>query len=244
MMNRRSLLIFILVAFLIPLPRTALADSTEDEIRTRAKERREVRLSRSRIPKPYIRTKIPTTTKPFIRSRPSLRDIRARVRARAQARAKRTGEAPEKKKVETTKSRELILIELVRLTNEERARRKFPPYQRNPLLDKAASSHAEDMMKRKFFAHVNPDGASPADRIKATGYLDISFDSCNCRAWRYTIGENIAQGQTVSRKAMEGWMSSESHRQAILSPVYTEIGVAKIATTWVQTFGHIQLTPK
>ncbi|MBV8881747.1 MAG: CAP domain-containing protein, partial [Planctomycetaceae bacterium] len=56
----------------------------------------------------------------------------------------------------------------------------MPPLAFNPLLIGTARAHSQDMHDRNFFAHDNPDGKSPFDRMTAAGY-----------SWT-RAGENIA----------------------------------------------------
>ncbi len=97
-----------------------------------------------------------------------------------------------------------------------------------------ARAHSEDMAKRGYFKHVNPEGLSPMKRAEAAGYK-----SCQL------IGENIYQNNLYSRVITEkkrttydwnsmykiaattikGWMDSPSHRQNILDKNYTGEGI-------------------
>lgn len=90
-------------------------------------------------------------------------------------------------------------------------------------LSNVARKHSEDMIKRQFFAHVNPDGANPRDRAAAAG-LNIS------------CAENIAtkNGPMSPQKKVAGCqalMMSEprddphNHRGNILNPKWTAVGI-------------------
>jgi uncharacterized protein YkwD len=116
------------------------------------------------------------------------------------------------------------------------ARRKAgaPPLRINPLLDRAAQKHAEDMLARGYFAHESPGGGTVRERSKEAGY-----------DWR-EIGENIAEGQLSVDEVMKGWLASLGHRRNILDPGFTELGTGVAAAKgkdgeyrvlWVQDFG-------
>jgi len=116
------------------------------------------------------------------------------------------------------------------------ARRKAgaPALRANPLLDKAAQKHAEDMLARGYFAHESPDGGTVRERAKEAGY-----------DWR-EIGENIAEGQLTVGDVMNGWMKSPGHQRNILNPGFSELGTGLVAAKgkdgqyrilWVQAFG-------
>jgi uncharacterized protein YkwD len=101
------------------------------------------------------------------------------------------------------------------LLNFERTRAGLPPLVENPLLDRAAERHSSDMVRRHFFEHVNPDGATPQTRMAASGYSA-------------TGGENIAFGDgglASPASIVDGWMHSPGHRANILQPTYREVGI-------------------
>ena len=105
------------------------------------------------------------------------------------------------------------------LINQERTDRGLPPLADNPLLAAAADAHSRDMVARGYFEHDAPDGRTPQDRIRATGYGGGGSRS---------TGENIAWG--AGRKAtpaaiVEQWMQSPPHREDILRPAFREMGV-------------------
>jgi uncharacterized protein YkwD len=84
-----------------------------------------------------------------------------------------------------------------------------------------------DMLVRHFFSHTNPDGLTAGERLKL-------FYSGPIYAW----GENIWEGsnhsavdpEALARRIMDSWMSSSGHRQNILNPDYTHVGVGVAVT--------------
>jgi len=114
------------------------------------------------------------------------------------------------------------------LVNAERSKNGLSGLAMESHLQTAAQRHAEDMKNRNFFDHVNPDGKSPTDRIRAAGYPMNG-------AW--STGENIAKGQTTAEQVMKDWMNSPGHRANILSKNFKEIGIGYIGNYWVQNFG-------
>jgi uncharacterized protein YkwD len=88
----------------------------------------------------------------------------------------------------------------------------------NPGLQSAAQTHSAAMDSGNFFSHEG-DG-SPLERIKASGYLG------GASSWM--VGENIhwGAGRRGSPKAtVARWMSSPTHRSAMLSRRFRNIGV-------------------
>lgn len=125
---------------------------------------------------------------------------------------------------------------VIDLTNAERKKAEkdgkpldLKPLKMNPKLMDAARKHAENMATQDKLEHVL-DEKTPADRVKAAGY---KYRAC---------GENIAWNAKTPKAVVEGWMNSEGHRENILKPEYSEIGVAVVKNKkgeryWVQVFG-------
>jgi stress response protein SCP2 len=120
--------------------------------------------------------------------------------------------------------------EVVAATNAERSRHGLPALSVDARLTAAAQGHSEDMVRRAFFSHGNPDGAQVWDRALARGY-------------RYRkVAENIAAGQRTAIEVVRGWMDSPGHRANILDGELTQIGVGHAlggayGVTWTQVFG-------
>jgi uncharacterized protein YkwD len=109
------------------------------------------------------------------------------------------------------------------LLNRERARRGLPALRENALLDAASLAHAQDMVRRRYFEHTTPDGRDVRARLRAVGYS---------RGISASTGENIAYGfgdASTPAAIVRIWMNSPSHREDILRPAFTEIGIG-IAT--------------
>lgn len=100
----------------------------------------------------------------------------------------------------------------VMLLNADRKNADLEPLQINLKLSKLAADYAADMNGRKFFSHIDPDGKDPFDRMAAIG---IDFPNA---------GENIALSPDVET-AHKMLMDSPLHRENILNPKFTEIGI-------------------
>ena len=106
------------------------------------------------------------------------------------------------------------------LLNRERTRRGLSRLRGNDRLERAATSHSRDMVRRDFFDHVSPGGTSPAARVRQTGYLS------GARGWM--VGENIAWGTfeyAAAAHVVDVWMHSPGHRANILRDQYRDIGI-------------------
>lgn len=119
--------------------------------------------------------------------------------------------------------------EVLRLTNEERAKLNMPALVWDDSLASLAEEHCNDMIKRGFFSHDNPDGKTPFDRMRNAG---LSYRMA---------GENIAAGQYSPEAALESWMNSKGHRKNILNPDFQSMGAGvvkggKYGIYWAQEF--------
>lgn len=103
-------------------------------------------------------------------------------------------------------------VELLNLTNYERAQAGQPPLTLNRQLSEAAKKKSAHMFANNYWAHFAPDGTSPWDFIRGEGY-----------SYTYA-GENLAKGFTTSYDAVKAWMKSPTHKANILSPNYREVG--------------------
>ena len=128
---------------------------------------------------------------------------------------------------------------VVELVNEARShprrcgREKFsaaPKLRTSRKLDDAASGHARDMAKKKYFEHQGSDGSQPRDRVMRAGYQS-----------RLT-GENIALGPESAEEVVAGWLDSPGHCANIMEPRFQDIGVGLAIGSrrgqiyWVQNF--------
>ncbi|HEY6779915.1 MAG TPA: CAP domain-containing protein [Thermoleophilaceae bacterium] len=104
------------------------------------------------------------------------------------------------------------------LLNRERARHGLAPLQPRAQLQLASQRHTDDMIVRHFFEHDAPDGTDPQRRMLIAGYPSNNA----------ITGENIAwaTGSAGTPAAIvDLWMHSPPHRENILRPQFTEIGV-------------------
>lgn len=126
--------------------------------------------------------------------------------------------------------------------NMERAKQGVAPLRYHKNLEDSAQKHAFDMEIRDYFSHENPEGQRSGDRIKETGYGVINAQECRC-SYKVYLGENIAKGQKTVEQVIREWMESESHREAMLSKDYQEIGVGITGDIWVLNFGSVDIEP-
>lgn len=106
------------------------------------------------------------------------------------------------------------------LLNVERTQRGLAPVLTSPLLGKAATLHATDMVRRKYFSHVTPNGEDLHKRVARTGYLR--------GARRPALGETLAWGSDLyasPAQLVDDLMHSAEHKAIIVDRRYRDIGV-------------------
>lgn len=127
----------------------------------------------------------------------------------------------------------VIAAVLIDLANGDRTAESLGTLTINPKLVAAAQAKADDMATYSYFAHVSPQGADPWHWFEVAGYT-----------FAYA-GENLAVDFSDSSDVERAWMNSPTHRENILDPHFTEIGIAvaqgmyqgRLTTFVVQEFG-------
>lgn len=100
-----------------------------------------------------------------------------------------------------------------RIINRLRQDTGLPPLAVHPLLNQAVAHHIEDMITSGQYGHTGSDGSGVHQRVTRTGY--------EIDGW---VGENWATAQDVET-AIQWWMGDRPHRQNVLNPNYTEMGL-------------------
>ena len=106
--------------------------------------------------------------------------------------------------------------EVFRLVNEERIKAGVKPLIRTPGLDISAETKAKRMQDIQNTDHVDPQTG-----YKGTNYIVDLNPDLRC-SW---LGENIAWNYTTEKKMVDGWMSSQGHKENILDPQFTHAGI-------------------
>ena len=113
---------------------------------------------------------------------------------------------------------------IVEMTNDIRRRYGLAFLLQEEMCPDAARVHSADMVNRNYFSHTDPQGRTLKERLPAKPAM---------RQW----GENIWTGSGydprqvhyLARMIMDGWMKSPGHRENILAPGYTHLGVGVMA---------------
>jgi uncharacterized protein YkwD len=121
--------------------------------------------------------------------------------------------------------------EMLQLLNDERTSRGLPALVLDPRLVPIARQHSEEMFRLKYFGHQSPVSGSPFDRLAAA---KLTYSRA---------GENLAYAHSVA-VAHRGLMDSQGHRENILRPEFTLVGIGVIsAGSYGRMFTQLFMTP-
>lgn len=117
-------------------------------------------------------------------------------------------------------------MEVLRLVNKERAKVGASPLTFARDLEASAYVRAVELPRK--FSHTRPNGTRCFTAMPQRGHI---------------LGENLAGGQKSPQQVVQAWMDSKTHRENILNPKFTELGVvyyyqanSKYKHYWVQHF--------
>lgn len=121
---------------------------------------------------------------------------------------------------------------VIDLVNKERAQHDLDPLEMYEELVEVARLKSTDMRDQEYFSHDSPTYGTPFEMIKQFG---ITYTAA---------GENIAAGQETPEAVMEAWMNSPGHKENILNPIFTHIGVGyaeggNYTHYWTQQFAKL-----
>lgn len=111
---------------------------------------------------------------------------------------------------------------ILELVNQERAKSGAGPLELETTLQATAREHSDDMLVRSFFAHDDPDGSSPSDRIAQAHRQLIGLTGENI--WM-GVNLDLSDPTKTAASIMTSWMNSPGHRDNILKKDYTHLGV-------------------
>jgi uncharacterized protein YkwD len=108
--------------------------------------------------------------------------------------------------------RPALEAQMLEMINKERAKEGLSPLKADPQETIVARAHSKDMFARGYFAHENPEGKDPFDRMKEA---KVRFT---------TAGENLALAQSLEI-AHTNLMNSPGHRANIMNPAFSRVGI-------------------
>jgi uncharacterized protein YkwD len=120
--------------------------------------------------------------------------------------------------------------QVIALINQARQQNGLPPLQENSQVNAAALGHSIDMACNNFLNHTGSDGSTWYDRLRAQDY---AYNDAR---------ENIYAGDPGyggdPQGAFNWWINSQVHRDNILNPQATEIGVGYVANPQSEFGGY------
>lgn len=117
---------------------------------------------------------------------------------------------------------ERMILDLVNENRRREGKGSLKDLSWDDMLRDTARRHSDDMLLRGFNDHVNPDGAAPADRIARAHRRLVGMMGENI--W-WASGYDGADERKLAADIVKGWMESPGHRENILKPEYTHLGV-------------------
>jgi uncharacterized protein YkwD len=132
-------------------------------------------------------------------------------------------------------AKDLALAErtMAQLLNVERGHTGLPSLEYDDLLADIARAQSEDMLKRHFFSHTNPDKEGPGDRAVRIHPELIARIGENLHHVMITPGFELSEKMgldQITRDGMASLMKSPGHRANILSPGYDHVGIGYAAS--------------
>lgn len=102
---------------------------------------------------------------------------------------------------------------IVKRVNPIRLSSGFSELKINGKLNRAAQSKAEDMIKRNYFSHTDPEGQPPWIWLEKVDYKYAA------------AGENLAMDVSDAKALASAWLASSSHAKNILNDYFKDVGI-------------------
>lgn len=110
-----------------------------------------------------------------------------------------------------------MATQMLDMVNNERVKQGLQPLKWHAQLASLAYTKSDDMVRNNYFSHTSPTYGSFYQMVRNAG---IPYRQ---------VGENIAMSRNV-QSAFYQFMGSQGHRQNILSPHLTHIGIGIVQT--------------
>ncbi|HSH03303.1 MAG TPA: CAP domain-containing protein [Anaerolineae bacterium] len=120
-----------------------------------------------------------------------------------------------------------LKLQMVDLINLARAANNAPPLAWDDLAAQLATQHATDMLTNDYFSHWNNLGLGPDHRYTLIGGQHAAMENLYAYQAAYDNGQGapITDWGQLINDAHTGLMSSPGHRQNILDPTHTHVGI-------------------
>ncbi|MGB9880873.1 MAG: CAP domain-containing protein [Anaerolineae bacterium] len=105
---------------------------------------------------------------------------------------------------------------IVELINAEREKAGLNKLLVDPVLTEVARDRGRDMITRDYYSHYTPEGEGVWDWLGKRGYTYVH------------VAENLSGGRESPEVYHHGFMNSQGHRDNILRPGLTHVGVGVV----------------
>jgi len=114
--------------------------------------------------------------------------------------------------------------QILDITNVMRSQHGKKILKPDPKTAEVAYLHSKDMAENSYFSHYGLDGTGLKERLAEKKLTYVA------------AGENIAAQYPDAAAAMEGWLNSKGHREALLHNEYTHLGAGVYQFYYTQNF--------
>lgn len=111
---------------------------------------------------------------------------------------------------------------ILAMTNRIRSARGLAPLLQDEELRQVARAYSNDMLVRRFFDHTTPEGVPFDERISNQYRHRVDFLGENI--W-YSSDLTFSNNAKLAKTMVDDWMNSPKHRDNLLSPDFTHLGV-------------------
>jgi len=134
--------------------------------------------------------------------------------------------APEKPTVASGPDHEAAEAAIVERVNAVRSDEHAGTLNVDAPLERAARQHSRDMHEREFYAHENPDGQQPWDRVLCDAAETIHRGEIG-RMEPEGGGETYetSDADQLAGYVVDGWQASPDHRDVLLDGTWRALGV-------------------
>jgi len=124
--------------------------------------------------------------------------------------------------------------EIFRLTNTERESAGLPPLRRDDRLEAAAVYHSCCMAETGVFEHESPECGTLRQRLLMLGVTENAAENIGkvpdapsyyVYEWDNMVPTRLYTEEEVAVEFVDGWMNSPPHRETIMDPELTHLGV-------------------
>ena len=117
--------------------------------------------------------------------------------------------------------------QMLDLVNQARVAEGQSPLAWDPIAAAAGRRHAADMVRLGYFSHRNPAGLGPDHRYTLAGGRHAVQENLHAFSYTYPDGSGapIEDWEQVIADAHENLMSSPGHRENVLAPAHTHLGI-------------------